>query len=100
MIAIDVDVFKVRPIRKASGLSPTNIARMTASWHEDYQTFSQRSLDDRDYVYLWADGIHVNVRLEEDRLCWLGWSESSEYAQPPRPLSILPLDELGGLRSR
>ncbi len=55
----------------ASGLSPTNIARMTAVWHQDYQAFSQRSLADRDYVYIWADGIHVNVRLEEDRLCLL-----------------------------
>ena len=55
----------------ASGLSPTNIARMTAAWEEDYRAFSQRSLVDRDYVYLWADGIHVNVRLEEDRLCLL-----------------------------
>ena len=56
---------------EASGLSPTNIARMTAAWHEDYQAFSKRSLADRDYIYIWADGIHVNVRLEEDRLCLL-----------------------------
>ncbi len=56
---------------QATGLSPTNIARMTAAWHEDYQAFRQRSLADRDYVYIWADGIHVNVRLEEDRLCLL-----------------------------
>ena len=56
---------------QAAGLSPTNIARMTAAWHEDYQAFRQKSLADRDYVYIWADGIHVNVRLEEDRLCLL-----------------------------
>lgn len=56
---------------EAAGLSPTNIARMTASWQEEYQAFKKRRLDDRDYVYIWVDGIHVNVRLEEDRLCLL-----------------------------
>ena len=55
----------------ASGLSPTNITRMTDQWKEDYQEFKKRSLNDRDYVYIWVDGIHVNVRLEEDRLCLL-----------------------------
>jgi transposase-like protein len=55
----------------ASGLSPTNIARMTNQWQEEYQAFKKRSLADRDYVYIWVDGIHVNVRLEEDRLCLL-----------------------------
>jgi transposase-like protein len=55
----------------AVGLSPTNIARMTAAWQEEYETFQQRSLAERDYVYIWADGIHVNVRLEADRLCLL-----------------------------
>ena len=55
----------------AAGLSPTNIARMTNQWQEDYQTFKKRDLVDRDYVYIWVDGIHVNVRLEEDRLCLL-----------------------------
>lgn len=55
----------------ASGLSPTNIARMTQEWMEDYQVFKKQSLVDRDYVYIWADGIHVRIRLEEDRLCLL-----------------------------
>ncbi len=55
----------------AAGLSATNISRLTAVWEEDYRRFSRRSLRDRDYVYVWADGIHFNVRLEEDRLCTL-----------------------------
>ena len=55
----------------AAGLSPTNIARMTNQWQEDYQEFKKRSLVECDYVYIWVDGIHVNVRLEEDRLCLL-----------------------------
>ena len=55
----------------AAGLSPTNIARLTGSWESDYRRFRRRSLKDRDYVYVWADGIHVNLRLEQERLCLL-----------------------------
>lgn len=55
----------------ASGLSPTTITRLTAAWEAEYRAFCERSLADRDYVYLWADGVHFRVRLEEDRLCTL-----------------------------
>jgi len=33
-----------------------------------YRQFQQRRFEDRDYVYVWADGVHFNVRLEDDRL--------------------------------
>ena len=55
----------------AASLSATNIARLTAVWEEDYRRFRQRDLADRDYVYVWVDGIHFNIRLEDDRLCTL-----------------------------
>jgi transposase-like protein len=55
----------------ASGLSPTAITRLTAAWQADYEDFNKRDLSDRDYVYVWADGIHFRIRLEEDRLCAL-----------------------------
>ena len=55
----------------AAGLSATNIARLTAAWDEEYRRFRQRDLTDRDYVYVWVDGIHFNIRLEDDRLCTL-----------------------------
>jgi transposase-like protein len=55
----------------AAGLSATNIARLTSTWEQDYQQFRTRSLRDQDYVYIWVDGIHFNVRLEDDRLCTL-----------------------------
>ena len=55
----------------ASGLSATNISRLTAVWEDDYRRFNRQSLCDKDYVYAWADGIHFNVRLEQDRLCTL-----------------------------
>ena len=55
----------------AAGLSATNIARLTAVWEDEYRQFRQRDLADRDYVYVWVDGIHFNIRLEDDRLCTL-----------------------------
>ena len=55
----------------ASGLSATNISRLTNEWEEDYGQFQHRRFDDQDYVYVWADGVHFNVRLEDDRLCTL-----------------------------
>lgn len=56
---------------EAAGLSATNIARLTAVWDREYKEFRQLNLADRDYVYVWADGVHFNVRLEDDRLCTL-----------------------------
>ncbi len=55
----------------AAGLSPTNIARLTAAWDTEYQAFRRRNLSACDFVYVWVDGIHFNIRLEEDRLCTL-----------------------------
>ena len=55
----------------AAGLSATNIARLTAQWDIEYQQSRKRSLAEKDYVYVWVDGVHFNVRLEDDRLCTL-----------------------------
>jgi transposase-like protein len=56
---------------EAAGLSPTAIPRLTAAWQADYEAFQQRDFSDRDYVYVWADGVHFRIRLDEDRLCAL-----------------------------
>ena len=55
----------------AAGLSPTTIARLVKVWEAEYAAFRRRDLADRDYVYVWADGVHFNIRLEDDRLCTL-----------------------------
>jgi putative transposase len=55
----------------AAGLSPTAIARLVKGWEAEYAAFRRRDLSDRDYVYVWADGVHFNIRLEDDRLCTL-----------------------------
>jgi len=47
------------------------VGRLTESRQAEHERWRQRSLGGVDYVYLWADGVHFNVRLEEDRLCCL-----------------------------
>ncbi len=54
-----------------AGLSAPVISRLTAQWQGEQRAFAERDLSGVDYVYVWADGIHVNVRLGQDRLCLL-----------------------------
>jgi hypothetical protein len=42
--------------------------RLTAVWEEKYRQFCKRSLEGGDNVYVWADGVHFNVRLSDERL--------------------------------
>jgi transposase-like protein len=55
----------------AKGLSSSVVTKLTETWQAEQHAFSQRDLSNVDYVYLWADGIHVNIRLEEHKLCLL-----------------------------
>lgn len=54
-----------------AGLSAATVTRLTAQWQDDARTFAKRSLKDTDFVYLWVDGIHLKVRLEQDKVCLL-----------------------------
>jgi putative transposase len=56
---------------EAAGLSATTISRLIRIWQDEYQDWRKRSLVGKDYVYVWVDGVHFNVRLEEDRLACL-----------------------------
>jgi transposase-like protein len=56
---------------EAAGLSSSAILRLTKSWTAEYEAFRRRDLADRDYIYLWADGVHFTIRLEAERLCTL-----------------------------
>jgi putative transposase len=53
------------------GLSAATITRLTSQWQDDARAFADRSLAGTDYVYLWVDGIHLKVRLEQDKVCLL-----------------------------
>jgi len=56
---------------QAAGLSATTITRLMTAWQNEHKAWSRRSLAGQQYVYVWADGIHFNIRLEEDRQCIL-----------------------------
>ncbi len=51
---------------RATGLSPNVICRLKEQWCSEYDDWSKRDLSDKQYVYIWADGIHAKVRLEDD----------------------------------
>jgi transposase-like protein len=55
----------------APGLSASTVTRLKSCWEDEYHEWSKRSLKGKQYVYVWADGIHFNIRLEEDRQCIL-----------------------------
>jgi transposase-like protein len=54
-----------------AGLSASAITRLTEAWQEEYRRFAERDLSGADYVYVWVDGIHFGVRLDNDRVCTL-----------------------------
>ena len=54
-----------------AGLSASTVVRLTEQWQAEAAAFNSRSMKDVDYVYVWVDGIHVKVRLEQDKVCLL-----------------------------
>jgi transposase-like protein len=55
----------------SAGLSAPVITKLTETWKAEQRAFAARDLSAVHYVYLWADGVHVNIRLEEHKLCLL-----------------------------
>jgi putative transposase len=50
---------------QAAGLSATTITRLKSTWEEEHRQWAKRSLEGKHYVYVWVDGVHFNVRLED-----------------------------------
>jgi putative transposase len=57
--------------KDAPNLSPAVITRLTAEWQADYEAWQKRDLAARRYVYVWADGIYLQARMEEAAECML-----------------------------
>ena len=57
--------------KDAPGLSAATIARLKEVWIEEHKRWNERDLSTRRYVYVWADGIHLQARLEDDAQCIL-----------------------------
>ena len=56
---------------QTAGLSASTVVRLKAVWEEEFKIWNKHSLEGKEYVYVWADGVHFNIRLEEDRQCIL-----------------------------
>jgi putative transposase len=52
--------------KDAPNLSPNVVVRLKEKWSQEYEAWSRRDLSQKHYLYVWADGIYVNVRLEDD----------------------------------
>lgn len=65
------DALKALVGPQCPGLSATTVTRLKSVWERDFKEWNQRSLQGKQYVYVWADGVHFNIRLEEDRQCIL-----------------------------
>ena len=57
--------------KDASGLSASTIARLKDVWVDEHKRWNERDLSAKRYVYIWADGIHLQARLEDDAQCIL-----------------------------
>ena len=55
----------------AAGLSASTVTRLTTQWQDEAEAFNKRPLTESDYVYCWVDGIHLKVRLDQDKVCLL-----------------------------
>ena len=70
----------------AQGLSATTITRLKTVWEQEYHGWSKRALAGRRYVYVWADGVYFNVRLEDtERYCqklWMGLAQAASFLMP------------------
>src|ERR1700704_3774230 len=57
--------------KAAPNLSPAVISRLTAEWQADYDAWQRRDLSARQYVYVWADGVYLQARMEPAAECML-----------------------------
>ncbi len=51
---------------KSPGLSASTVNRLISGWQEEQREWASRSLTEKEYVYVWADGVYFNIRLGDD----------------------------------
>jgi len=66
---------------QAPGLSPSTISRLKKVWEGEYGQWSRRDLSQKEYVYVWADGVYFQARLEEQKQCILVLMGSTRAGQ-------------------
>ena len=74
--------------KDAGGLSATTIGRLKDGWLDDHAAWAKRDLSAKRYVYVWADGIHLQARLEDEKHS--SWSSSARLRKAGRSWSASP----------
>ena len=54
-----------------AGLSSATVSRLRSQWTEYHKAFQARDLSNADFIYVWADGVHLKVRLDQAKACVL-----------------------------
>jgi putative transposase len=72
----------VQFLGSGAGLSVTTITRLTAQWQEEAKTCQESDLSSTDCVYLWVDGIHLKVRIEQEKLCLPAGNDRGPVRRP------------------
>lgn len=57
--------------RDAKGLSASTISRCKQMWEEEHDVWNRRRMENKRYVYIWADGVYFNIRSDDVRQCIL-----------------------------
>jgi transposase-like protein len=68
------DFSQIMPVllgKEAAGFSADTVLRLRHHWKEELHQWDRRRLDSKNYVYLWADGIYFQARMEDDKQCML-----------------------------
>lgn len=68
------DFSEVMPVllgKDAVGFSSDTVLRLRQQWKEELGQWNRRRLDSKNYVYMWADGIYFQARMEDDKQCML-----------------------------
>jgi putative transposase len=78
----DFGLALVQFLGSGAGLSATTITRLTAQWQEEAKTCQESDLSSTDCVYLWVDGIHLKVRIEQEKLCLPAGNDRGPVRRP------------------
>jgi transposase-like protein len=92
----------------ARGLSSSTVVRLKEVWQQEFAQWKERDLSNKEYVYLWVDGIYFNVRCEDARPCILvvvgaladGTKELVAIADGERESKLSWSEVLGDLKRR
>jgi putative transposase len=70
--------------KDAPNLSPSVIGRLRGDWQADHERWQKRDLSARRYAYIWADGVYLQARMDEQRRCSSGRVHAGDHRRHAR----------------